>query len=401
MKKSVIRIIALIMCTVMLFGALPLGVYAAEAEKKEKVTEKDINIMILEQAVISLESISAYLNSKSTSSFAEKAIEDVAGKNTAENYSETAETLDKIIAYLNGAISGEPEKVLPAKSEKQLSQTANSLVELASVAASEELLKLIPEETAKDIVYAAEIVQAISKYFEDHDLADLAGDIANKVAPEASTVLGELKAIITDIFTKLGLYVKSDSSLKESGIVGYLYDAKENCFYTAEDPWQRPVGYNILFDGASPLTFINYDTVRFKFDYADKNWLIQVWKGQYGALFYGAEIGVYNKPSSRYLPHYDSVGDDERLKMSMEFYEYEKKLFKKGEWKLQFTRPYGEYWWCTGFLPGNKLGQFDKLRVKARVTMEDYSMLRAFVSAVKSNGVPYTTNGLDVTFTYG
>ena len=94
-----------------------------------------------------------------------------------------------------------------------------------------------------------------------------------------------------------------ERDLSETGIVGYLFDPNEKCFYTASDPWQRIVGYNELFDIFSEVAWIDFDTVRFKFDYKNKNWCVQIWKGQYGLLFYGAEIGVYNKPTNRKIAH--------------------------------------------------------------------------------------------------
>ena len=188
--------------------------------------------------------------------------------------------------------------------------------------------------------------------------------------------------------------------INETGIAGYLYDANENCFYTASDPWQRVVGYNELFDIFSGFAFIDFDTIRFKFDYKKENWLIQVWKGQYGLLFYGAEIGVYNKPADRKIAHYDAVEDDERLKISMDFYEYEKKLFKKAEWNKKFSRPYDYYWWCTGFIPGNRDDEFEKLRVDARITAKDYDMLSGITKAMEKEGIAYRVKGLDIMFTY-
>ncbi len=193
---------------------------------------------------------------------------------------------------------------------------------------------------------------------------------------------------------------KDEKDLSESGIAGYLYDPEEKCFYTASDPWQRTIGYNELFDVFSQTVLIDFDTVRFKFDYKKKNWVIQVWKGQYGLLFYGAEIGVYNKPANRKVPHYDAVKDDERLQMSMDFYEYKKSLFGKTSWKKQFSRPYDYYWWCTGFIPGNKDDEFDKLRVDARITAKDYDMLSGLKKAIEKEGITCQVNGLDVRFTY-
>ncbi len=191
-----------------------------------------------------------------------------------------------------------------------------------------------------------------------------------------------------------------NEELSASGVVGYLYDPNENCFYTADDPWQRSVGYNEIFDVASPVALIDFDTVRLKFDYNDKDWMIQIWKGQYGLAFYGAEIGVYNKPKDRNLKHYDAVSDNERLKMSMDFYEYKDRLFGNDGWEKKFSRPYASYWWCTGFIPGNVGGDFGSLRVDARITAKDYTMLSGITKALRENSIQYTTSGLNVYFEY-
>ena len=184
--------------------------------------------------------------------------------------------------------------------------------------------------------------------------------------------------------------------MEKSGILGYLYDPKEKCFYTSADPWQRVVGYNEAFDVMGPFTLISFDTMRLRFEYQDKDWMIQLWKGQYGLVFYGAEVGVYTKPKDRAVKHYDAASDSEMLKMSMTF------LMKnsKGQWIEKFSRPYGFYWWCTGFLPGNKYGKFDTMKLDMRITMKDYEMLSGVTAALKENGVPYTVKGLDVYFMY-
>lgn len=218
-------------------------------------------------------------------------------------------------------------------------------------------------------------------------------------------VLGVIKKIVTALSDYISEQEKQEQQepekeLSETGVAGYLYDPTEKCFYTASDPWQRIVGYNEIFDIFSEVAFIDFDTVRFKFNYKNKNWMIQVWKGQYGLLFYGAEIGVYNKPADRKVAHYDSVKDNERLKISMDFYEYKKSLFGKAEWKKQFSRPYDYYWWCTGFIPGNRDGEFEKLRVDARITAKDYDMLSGLTAAIKKAGIKYQVSGLDVRFTY-
>ena len=185
--------------------------------------------------------------------------------------------------------------------------------------------------------------------------------------------------------------------LEKSGILGYLYDPAEKCFYTSADPWQRNIGYTEAFDYAAPFTLINFDTQRITFKYKNKDWMLQLWKGQYGLVFYGAEAGLYNKSENRGVKYYDCVSDDEMLKMSMDFYQ---KSAVTGKWKIKFSRPYGYYWWCTGFIPGNVGGKFENLRFVLRVTMKDKEMLDAFRNSIKKTNVSYSVDGLDVYINY-
>lgn len=189
------------------------------------------------------------------------------------------------------------------------------------------------------------------------------------------------------------------SEMEKSGIFGYLYDPEEKCFYTSADPWQRKIGYNSIFDTMAPMTFIGFDTARLRFEYKSKDWMIQLWKGQYGLIFYGAEVGVYTKPQNREMMHYDAASDDDMLKMSMTFLE-KKSVLGNTIWKEQFSRPYGFYWWCTGFVPGNILGRYENLRLKMRITMKDYDMLSGVTAALRQNNITYSVSGLDVYFTY-
>lgn len=201
--------------------------------------------------------------------------------------------------------------------------------------------------------------------------------------------------------------VYGDSVIAEAGVLGFLLDPNEGCFYTASDPWQRRIGYNEGFDMGASLVTIYIDTVRVKFEYGTKDWMLQLWKGQYGPFFYGAEVGIYTKPKDRELDHYDCATDDESLMMSMDFY-------RSGVKK--FSRPYDSYWWCTGFVPYSPLilvpgttfttqQARENLRVETRVVAKDYTMLSAMKASldsdgVVSEGVSYYINGLNLYITY-
>ncbi len=201
----------------------------------------------------------------------------------------------------------------------------------------------------------------------------------------------------------------------QTGIIGYLYDPEAQCFYTADDPWQRNFGYNELYDQSASLVAIIIETCRLKFEYDDRDWMIQLWKGNYGFILYGAEIGIYTKPKDRAIEHYDCATNEDMLQMEMTLYEKTEVLGVE-TWVKTFSRPYQRQWWHTGFVFGNVMTRFDTdLRLYTRITMRDYAMLAAcegafreqgFIKAdlsnlaqvVKAEGNFYTTNGLDISF---
>lgn len=193
----------------------------------------------------------------------------------------------------------------------------------------------------------------------------------------------------------------SDSNINQAaqtsqGFMSYLFNDEGNFYYTEDDPWQRHFGFNRVYDFGAQFVFMYYDTARIRFDYGEKNWMVQMWKGQYGGVFIGAEIGVYTKPMDREVEHYDCANDDEALKMDMSFY-------RNGEELL--SRDYGRYWWCTGFVPGKlkKYSDRSELSIKTRITMKDKTMRKAFLKGLEDceefdfvEGENYTYDGLDV-----
>ncbi len=190
-----------------------------------------------------------------------------------------------------------------------------------------------------------------------------------------------------------------NNALFGNGLAGYKFNADGNYYFTADDPWQRNFGYTEAFDTAAPFVSIYMDTMRAKFRYGNKDWMIQFWKGQYGLAFIGSEIGVYTKPVDREVDYYDAASNEEALYMSCTCY-------RNGE--VIFTREYGKYWWCTGFIPGQleKFSDRSELAVKCRITMKDSNMLLGFVNALKSapnnlvEGRHYAVEGLDVFITW-
>lgn len=173
-----------------------------------------------------------------------------------------------------------------------------------------------------------------------------------------------------------------------SGLLGFSYDAKESVFYASSNAWQRTFGYTYIYDIAAPLIVCWFDTTRIFFEYDDKEWMVQLWKGQYGWVLIGAEIGLYyrdfgdNSLIDENGVNYFKCADDELLiKMSMTLYRNNQSLFSRGQ---QYS------WWLTGFVPGALTGwgaqpeDVEDLSLDATLTFTDAEMMEAFIGGLEN-----------------
>jgi len=196
------------------------------------------------------------------------------------------------------------------------------------------------------------------------------------------------KVIAYQDYRGVNIYGKPSAAFapKSNAYVSYQYDADGNYFYTEEDPWQRNFGFNPVYDWVAPITAMYYSSVRVKFSYSGLDWMIQLWKGQYGFAFIGSEIGIYNKPVERLTEHYDCASDENSLKIEHTLYRRQSE--DENDMRLLFTRPYAIYWWSTGFVAG-MLRQFadtGELMMVARITFKDVGMANAFVESFDALG---------------
>lgn len=170
-----------------------------------------------------------------------------------------------------------------------------------------------------------------------------------------------------------------NSSDKEGGTAGFLYDEEKSIFYSAKEPWQRKWGYNGFYDWAAQLIVLYYDTVRIKFNYNGFDWLVQLWKGQYGFVLLGAEVGIYYKEEGSLVEHYKCDDNSKRLKAGFVCYDNNNFLF---------NREYQDSWWLTGFVEG-KLKRFNdrsEMALQILITLKDEAMRDAFVVGLENAG---------------
>lgn len=178
-----------------------------------------------------------------------------------------------------------------------------------------------------------------------------------------------------------GKKVDMDSLYETIKKAGYAYDKHQDIFYSILDPWQRKYGYCRLYDeSAAPMGMI-IDCEPIYFEYDEKKWLIEFWKGQYD-LTAGAEIGVYSTDKEDLDIKdvftgtlYNSVSNKDLLNMSFV-------LKKKGRVLLIREE---KHWWLTGF----KLGEFcnpSELTMNISITLKDKTMRNEFVKGLKKAG---------------
>ena len=182
-------------------------------------------------------------------------------------------------------------------------------------------------------------------------------------------------------------YVPPDTEIdfETAKVLSYKYDPDGGYFYTDDkNCWQQNFGFNEGYDSMAPLGMMNYDTVRIKFEYDNKEWLVQMWKGQYGYAFVGGEVGVYTRKVGAGGTHYNCAKQEDWLNMEMAFV-WDKG--RTGNYQTIFTRDYTQYWWCTGFVPGLETGApRDQFRLITHITFKSTEMAELFCTQLESKG---------------
>lgn len=253
--------------------------------------------------------------------------------------------------------------------------TTESETELTSEEASTE-----PESTMHPSTEASEKTTA-------QRLGEKVTD-AVKTTKELTTLV---KGKFSEVFTmpQAPKYIPPDTDIDFSkvNLASYKYDPNGNYYYTDDkDCWQSNFGYNEGYDRLAVVGVMYYDTVRTKFTYDNKEWLIQIWKGQYGYCFVGGEVGVYTRPVGKKGTAYSCAAEEDWLKMEMTFFW----KFNSDTYEPMFTRPYTDYWWCTGFVVGYEADESvatrEQFRLVTHITFKDTAMAEAFCKAFEANG---------------
>lgn len=165
--------------------------------------------------------------------------------------------------------------------------------------------------------------------------------------------------------------------LEDKQVLSYQYSYIDDYYYTNDkDAWQYNFGFGKIYDFVSPYILLEYDYIRVFFTYENKDWMLQMWKGQYGLVFYGGEVGIYTKEHSdegiNEWTFFNCPAEEDWLNMEMTLWHED----INGNWNREFTREYDKYWWCTGFKNGHLRQEepADELRLTGRITLKDAQM---------------------------
>ena len=171
----------------------------------------------------------------------------------------------------------------------------------------------------------------------------------------------------------------------------YTYDENGDFYYIDDSAWwQKDAGYIAVHDNLAPQES-NVDDVQIRFTYEDKDWMIQLRKGQYNDnKIVGAEVSVYTAPRgtnnnvSGYLDNYKCADKEDWLDMQLDCY-WDKE--DNGIFKKIFAREYDKYWWATGFVEDPIARPDNELKLKTRITFKSSEMADLFVQAIRALGV--------------
>lgn len=183
---------------------------------------------------------------------------------------------------------------------------------------------------------------------------------------------------------------------KGIGGTGFNSNVKDLYIYAPMYCWMRKCGFCFEYDllcYVLPNFLYNYRTRRIKFDYAGKEWMIQMWKGNY-LVTNGGEVGIYYREPGSIGTYYDVVSDEDRLPMSL-------KIMHGYDTLIDI--PETLHWWVNGFKMGKRMYSPHSLTLISTIQFKDEEMLQAFLGGVDKNiyhDINYTVDGLTVTLVW-
>lgn len=227
------------------------------------------------------------------------------------------------------------------------------------------------ETTKSTILYFFEnylsVIKNIEVYTEPYG-----EDGTERVALNLTRLDGSQDKILADIFFSPDGIVHGETSKGLLGI-GYECSVYDLLIYATVDCWMRDFGFCYFYDFFCYTTpFFTYNTRRFKFDYAGKEWMVQVWKGNY-VVTNGAEVGIYNREKGSIGSYYNCY--DGLMDMSLRLTHGDEVIYDIS----------GAHWWLNGFKLGKTLYKPSTLTMEFSIEVLDEEMANALADAINNH----------------
>lgn len=160
---------------------------------------------------------------------------------------------------------------------------------------------------------------------------------------------------------------------------GYQYLSCQDIFFSTFDAWQRNFGYTQSYDCLAPYFNMVFDSEPVYFNYHNRTWLIEFWKGQYG-INTGAEIGIYCAdsiipPQKRSSELFHTIPNEELPLFSMNL---KRNADQHGGSIANLSMP---HWWLAAFRIGC-FSQPDNLCADFCIRFPYRDMMYAFADAL-------------------
>lgn len=162
---------------------------------------------------------------------------------------------------------------------------------------------------------------------------------------------------------------------------GFCYCLDKDIMTSRVDAFQKKFGYCSFYDKSALKFNMVFDCEPIYFDYGERTWMIELWKGQYG-INVGAEVGVYYAdhivlPRQYKNAIFHGVEEAEMLPISM-------KLHYKGQPFFAFS---GRHWWLTGFSMGDYCTP-EELVLEVSIAFPNEKMKTCFAESLCRMGYP-------------
>ncbi len=174
--------------------------------------------------------------------------------------------------------------------------------------------------------------------------------------------------------------------------LGFVLDTEDYVISTAINSWQRNFGFTMAYDIFCYVTKVfDYVTVRVKFTYDNREWMVQLWKGKY-FVAPGAEIGIYTREIGSQGTYYNCAADEDMMVMSLKLYHQENLLFE-----MEPTL----HWWLTGFKLHPKAYVPSSMTMHGTIDFPTEEMATLFVENANATGeIEATQSGTHTSFVW-